>query len=120
MQLCHRYYPGILFLTTNRMNIIDNAIKSRIHVSLDYDELDFGARKRLWQSFLVKAGVPAADNEELNTLSQRELNGREIKNIIKVAVTSASHYGRKAVMSDVTRLAFSGRKGAPRGNLSTA
>lgn len=102
------------------MNIIDNAISSRIHVSLDYDELDFGARKRLWQSFLVKAGVSAADDEELDTLSQRELNGREIKNIIKVAVTSASHYGRKAVMSDVTRLAFSGRKAASRGNLSTA
>lgn len=102
------------------MNIIDNAIKSRIHVSLDYDELDFGARKRLWQSFLMKAGVSTTDDEQLITLSRRELNGREIKNIIKVAVTSASYYGREALMSDVTRLALTGRKGASRGNLNTA
>jgi hypothetical protein len=30
------YYSGILFLTTNRVGIMDEAFKSRIHVSLYY------------------------------------------------------------------------------------
>lgn len=34
------YYNGILFLTTNRVGTIDEAFKSRIHVSLYYPPLD--------------------------------------------------------------------------------
>ncbi|KAK3332796.1 hypothetical protein B0T19DRAFT_439608 [Cercophora scortea] len=34
------YYSGILFLTTNRVGILDEAFKSRIHVSLYYERLD--------------------------------------------------------------------------------
>lgn len=33
------YYGGILFLTTNRVGIIDEAFKSRIHISLYYEPL---------------------------------------------------------------------------------
>ncbi|KAJ2968559.1 hypothetical protein NUW58_g10197 [Xylaria curta] len=34
------YYSGILFLTTNRVGTLDEAFKSRIHVSLYYPPLD--------------------------------------------------------------------------------
>lgn len=34
------YYPGILFLTTNRVGTLDEALRSRIHVSLYYPPLD--------------------------------------------------------------------------------
>ncbi|EAQ84869.1 hypothetical protein CHGG_08883 [Chaetomium globosum CBS 148.51] len=30
------YYPGILFLTTNRPGVLDEAVKSRVHVNLNY------------------------------------------------------------------------------------
>ncbi|EJT77111.1 hypothetical protein GGTG_07023 [Gaeumannomyces tritici R3-111a-1] len=33
------YYPGILFLTTNRVGTMDEAVKSRVHVSLHYPGL---------------------------------------------------------------------------------
>ncbi|KAL8419066.1 hypothetical protein RB594_002317 [Gaeumannomyces avenae] len=33
------YYPGILFLTTNRVGVMDEAVKSRVHVSLHYPDL---------------------------------------------------------------------------------
>ena len=33
------YYSGILFLTTNRVGMLDEAFKSRIHLSLYYPEL---------------------------------------------------------------------------------
>lgn len=33
------YYPGILFLTTNRVGALDEAVKSRVHISLFYPYL---------------------------------------------------------------------------------
>lgn len=100
-----RYYPGILILTTNRVNIIDDAIKSRIHVSLHYSELGAAARKRLWKDFLSKAGMVAAvDHATLEDLGKRPFNGREIKNIVKVAVTFASYNNRPVEMGDVVRV----------------
>ncbi|KAK7731832.1 hypothetical protein SLS63_005127 [Diaporthe eres] len=34
------YYPGILFLTTNRPGALDEAVKSRVHVTLLYPQLN--------------------------------------------------------------------------------
>jgi len=34
------YYNGVLFLTTNRVGVLDEAIKSRVHLHLKYDQLD--------------------------------------------------------------------------------
>lgn len=34
------YYNGILFLTTNRTGVLDEAIKSRIHLHLGFDDLN--------------------------------------------------------------------------------
>lgn len=39
------YYEGIMFLTTNQVSTIDPAFQSRIHVSLEYTELDRSCRK---------------------------------------------------------------------------
>ncbi|KAH7309775.1 hypothetical protein B0I35DRAFT_358846 [Stachybotrys elegans] len=47
------YYGGILFLTTNRVGTLDEAFKSRIHVSLYYPPLD---RKQTYQIFEVNIG----------------------------------------------------------------
>jgi len=33
------YYSGILFLTTNRAGVLDEALKSRVHISLHYPQL---------------------------------------------------------------------------------
>lgn len=105
-----RYFPGILILTTNRVNIIDDAMKSRIHVSLHYEQLDPSARKRLWQLFLNKAGIDAVDEKALEELGQRTFNGREIKNFVKVAVTVASHHGRSASITDVVEVVHADEK----------
>ncbi|KAJ4423132.1 hypothetical protein N0V82_002261 [Gnomoniopsis sp. IMI 355080] len=34
------YYDGILFLTTNRPGVLDDAVKSRVHLNLHYDHLN--------------------------------------------------------------------------------
>jgi SpoVK/Ycf46/Vps4 family AAA+-type ATPase len=49
------YCTGILFLTTNRVSEFDEAILSRIHLLLKYENLNKDARKNIWTSFLKKA-----------------------------------------------------------------
>lgn len=54
------YYEGIMFLTTNRVQTFDAAFQSRIHISLEYPELDKPARKAIWQDFLNRHNVAQA------------------------------------------------------------
>jgi AAA+ superfamily predicted ATPase len=80
------YYEGILFLTTNRAEHIDPAFESRIHLSLNYKELDATSRRHIWSQFLGRSPNTAAFSEEqLEQLAVSQLNGRQIKNTIKTA-----------------------------------
>jgi SpoVK/Ycf46/Vps4 family AAA+-type ATPase len=48
------YYRGILFLTTNRIGHIDDAIMSRVHLVLKYEPLNAAARRTIWSQFIEK------------------------------------------------------------------
>ncbi|RXG48361.1 hypothetical protein VDGE_07658 [Verticillium dahliae] len=80
------YYEGILFMTTNRVDNIDAAFQSRIHVSLEYPDLTTESRRVIWRNFLngSKIDVEVSD-AELDELAELPLNGRQIKNILKTA-----------------------------------
>lgn len=54
------YYEGIMFLTTNRVSTFDVAFQSRIHISLEYSELDKKSRKGIWETFLKQYDVSQA------------------------------------------------------------
>ncbi|KAJ5460298.1 uncharacterized protein N7458_001850 [Penicillium daleae] len=80
------YYEGILFLTTNRAEQIDPAFESRIHLSLNYKELDSTSRRHIWRQFLGRSpNTTAFSDEELDQLAVPQLNGRQVKNTIKTA-----------------------------------
>ena len=89
-----RYFRGILFLTTNRVRVFDEAFQSRIHVSLRYHDLNADARRKIWTAFLRKAHGDASDagfsTEELRQLGEKKINGRQIKNVVKTASALAS------------------------------
>lgn len=93
------YYRGIMFLTTNRAGSFDEAFKSRIHIAIKYPDLDATARRSIWVNFLKSAekvhhhGVQVSDSE-IDELSQRAVNGREIRNIVKSAQLLASRAGK--------------------------
>lgn len=84
------YYRGILFLTTNRIGHIDDAIMSRVHLVLKYDRLDDAARRTIWTQFMDKLEqdgdtftVDRRAKKYLLEVSESELtswNGREIRN----------------------------------------
>lgn len=89
------YYEGCLFLTTNRVKSMDPAFQSRIHMSLEYPPLDTQARTAIWRGFLSRTvslkkeiqGNDAHDvtDEDVEKLSKLDLNGRQIKNVLKMA-----------------------------------
>lgn len=80
------YYEGILFLTTNRAEEIDPAFESRIHVSLTYKELDTNSRRHVWNQFLSRSvKTETFSDDQLDSLAAVQLNGRQIKNMIKTA-----------------------------------
>lgn len=85
------YFQGILFLTTNRVEVFDEAFVSRIHLSLRYGDLSTKAKKAVWKTFIDKVrtveGMEVEDiaEKDLDDLSRRALNGRQIKNIVRAA-----------------------------------
>ncbi|KAK7957074.1 uncharacterized protein PG986_006296 [Apiospora aurea] len=101
------YYQGILFLTTNRISSIDHAFQSRVDLFLPYHDLTNAARRQVWENFIDRAGRDKFDiNEEsLEKLSHLNLNGREIKNLIKSAQLLSLKSGGKVPMDRVYMLA---------------
>ena len=104
------YFGGIIFLTTNLLSNIDHAFLSRCHIHLRYPPLSIQSRSMLWKNFLSRVQTPPSRSLQhdrapsgqpsrsetgpvtvnlpangLNLLAAWNLNGREIKNVIKTA-----------------------------------
>ncbi|KAI1842643.1 hypothetical protein JX266_011105 [Neoarthrinium moseri] len=86
------YYSGVIFLTTNLPEDIDDAVASRLDIHLNYPNLDFSARLQLWRSFLYLSKdnsddecVISLSDDELQTVALWEINGRDIKHTAKNA-----------------------------------
>ncbi|KAF3807244.1 hypothetical protein GCG54_00008699 [Colletotrichum gloeosporioides] len=108
------YYPGILFLTSNREGLIDEAFKSRIHVALRYKAIDAAGTRRIWENILNKIDADNADktikvrfkksellewaenhfdevkDKKSDGLSTATWNGRQIRNAFQTAIAIAS------------------------------
>ena len=78
------YFEGIMFLTTNRLTVFDEAILSRIHLALRFNNLDKSARESVWHHFLAMAEesheVASITQRELTVLIDKKLNGRQVCN----------------------------------------
>ncbi|EME46281.1 hypothetical protein DOTSEDRAFT_70318 [Dothistroma septosporum NZE10] len=84
------YYKGILILTTNRSVNFDDAFYSRIHLCLTFKSLDHKSREDIWKNFIRGADISEAD---LSTFASEPLNGRQIKNVMKMARLLATDEG---------------------------
>lgn len=108
------YYNGLLFLTTNRVGTIDEAFKSRIHMSLYYPPLDKTQTRDIFRLNISKlreieaqrhemTGEPSLDIKESqiidfagrhfedNARSTGCWNGRQIRNAFQIASSLAHH-----------------------------
>jgi hypothetical protein len=75
----------------------DEAFLSRIHVALHFTELSEASRAQLWRAFVLKAGIQDISDQEIATLAQWQVNGRQIKNA--VATASSLAMGRGEALS---------------------
>lgn len=99
------YYQGILFLTSNRISSFDDAFKSRIHVPLQFEPLDIAARKQVWSVFLVKAdGQHQLSMGDIEILAKEDLNGRQIKSVIRTAKSLAQFQRRTLDISQLQQV----------------
>ncbi|KAM0561289.1 hypothetical protein ACHAPJ_003168 [Fusarium lateritium] len=104
------YFQGILFLTTNRVETFDEAFQSRIHIALRYDNLDSKAKRTIFKMFLDrveklgKLKVKPLTEDDLNTLSKQDLNGREIKNVVGSAQDLAVNKGEALSMRHIKQV----------------
>jgi hypothetical protein len=78
------YYQGILFLTTNRPEVLDHAVRSRVMLKLEYPDLARGARAVIWRTMLRSAGLTLVGGTA-EELAEAELNGRQIRNLTRLA-----------------------------------
>jgi hypothetical protein len=100
------YFTGILFLTSNRMDSLDPAFQTRITLSLPYHDLNKEGRQKIWENFLHGSGVleqvdeasssPSSSLSPIDTaeLAKHPLNGREIKNALRLALALAAEEDR--------------------------
>jgi SpoVK/Ycf46/Vps4 family AAA+-type ATPase len=73
-----------MFLTTNRIDDFDAAFESRIHLTIHYPALDTASRLHIWKTFVRMGNAESRlSDKDLESLAQNEINGRQIKNIIK-------------------------------------
>ncbi|KAF2029057.1 P-loop containing nucleoside triphosphate hydrolase protein [Setomelanomma holmii] len=100
-------FEGVMFLTTNRVGSIDAAFKSRIHLSLYYPQLSADARSSIWTTFIVRGSgsvaPPWLTQELLDRLTYYEINGRQIKNTIRMACSIAANEQRELRASDIMK-----------------
>jgi len=88
------YFNSMVFLTTNRPDSFDEAFRSRIHVAIKYKDLTVDARRTVWNQFVTTAEDSAQygvhiEESDIDQLAKRQLNGREIRNLVKSALLLA-------------------------------
>jgi SpoVK/Ycf46/Vps4 family AAA+-type ATPase len=92
------YFTGLIFFTTNRSSVLDSAILSRISLKIKYEKLNEKTQLEIWNSKLIDAQVAI---DSLQILPNLMLNGRQIKNTIRVAKVV---YGNQLKEKEVARL----------------
>ena len=81
-------FDGIMFLTTNRKTEIDPAFQSRISVSFEYDYLNEDEKVLIFKNLLQKSNI-TLDSKSIEKYAKLQINGRQIKNLIKLAYTTS-------------------------------
>lgn len=100
------FYTGILFLTTNRIGVLDEAFMSRIHTQLYYPPLEETQALKIWETNLRKLQRRKCDTMEVNrdhilqfardhfennVEKSTRWNGRQIRNACQAAAALAEH-----------------------------
>ena len=86
------YFNGLLFLTTNRVGDIDEAIISRCIALIRYHPPGIEDRRKIWTVMAEQFGL-GIDAELVDTLAELfpEASGRDIKGLAKLTAKYCHH-----------------------------
>ncbi|TPX09358.1 uncharacterized protein E0L32_009402 [Thyridium curvatum] len=73
------YYQGILFLTTNRVGVIDEAVSSRVHFSVDFPDLDLGQTLALFDMNIDRSEKIAEQRAMITGEPKLVIRGDELR-----------------------------------------
>lgn len=79
------YFHGLLFMTTNRMDDVDDAIASRCIATIQYEPPNAADSRRIWQVLSRQFEFDLSETllDEL-TAQFRDISGRDIKELLKL------------------------------------
>ena len=85
------YFNGLLFMTTNRIDDVDDAILSRCIATIQYEAPPKPDAIRLWKLLAEQFGADLTDDliEEL-TITYPKASGRDIKELLKLTTRYCS------------------------------
>jgi hypothetical protein len=96
------YYRGVLFMTTNRGTLTDDAIISRTTARFEYEMPGEDDQISLWMvmSDQNKVGLT---REEIVEIVERlpNLSGRDIKNLLKLAMVMSANTGDRVTLKTI-------------------
>ena len=107
------YYRGVLFMTTNIGNTVDDAIISRTTARFRYEMPSTEDQIKMWRIMSDQNKVGLSD-DDIMIIVQRlpDLSGRDIKNLMKLSMVSAANKGGKVtpeIVLFVSKFKQSGR-----------
>ena len=83
------YYSGILFMTSNRADIIDDAIISRCIVLVEYKHPTEDEQKQIWRVLATSLECKITEETINKIVSEfHDFTGRDIKNMLKLGKIS--------------------------------
>jgi len=113
------YHSGIVMLTTNRLTTIDNAVQSRIHLAVRYEDLGWKDCVKIFETTIKRSGVNYKPSDydammEWMTETAKEnqdepakaLNGREIRNFVTGAIAFMKHQNRDSLKLEHVKEVF--------------
>jgi len=101
------YFDGLLFLTTNRIDDIDEAIVSRCIALIRYHSPDQLARERIWRVMAEQFGL-LLDDALISTLAAcyPQASGRDIKGLAKLVAKFCIHKAARPTLEVFARCAI--------------
>lgn len=97
------YYRGVLILTTNRVEDMDIAFYSRISLPLYYEAFDVTRRELVTNNLLALFHGVELDETSIRQIAIADVNGRQIKNSLRLAKALAKKEKRAVTGDDVLR-----------------
>lgn len=103
------YFQGVLFLTCNRGELVDEAVASKVTAWLRYELPDAAQLESIWTILAAEHGMvlSAADVRTLchGSKDLAGISGRTVKNILNLASMYAGHQNKPMTVEDMVEMA---------------